>query len=151
MAKQRVERRLTAILAADVAGYSRLMGLDEAGTARRLRDHLAAVRPIVGEHDGRIVKTGRRHGLIPSMVAAVECAIKYKAMARRNARLPGRYASASASIGEVWSRAMTFWAMASMSRRGRRNCEPGGSACAFRLRSGQGQGRRPIHRWVSSA
>ena len=90
MAQQRVERRLAAILAADVAGYSRLMGLDEAGTARRLRDHLAAMRPIVGKHDGRIVKTMGDGVLIefPSVVAAVECAIKVqKLMARRNAKL----------------------------------------------------------------
>jgi adenylate cyclase len=90
MAQQRVERRLAAILAADVAGYSRLMGLDEAGTARRLREHLAAMRPIVGKHDGRIVKTTGDGVLIefPSVVAAVECAIKVqKLMARRNAKL----------------------------------------------------------------
>jgi adenylate cyclase len=90
MAQQRVERRLAAILAADVAGYSRLMGMDEAGTARRLRDHLAAMRSIVGKHDGRIVKTTGDGVLIefPSVVAAVECAIKVqKLMARRNAKL----------------------------------------------------------------
>lgn len=90
MAQQPVERRLAAILAADVAGYSRLMGMDEAGTARRLRDHLAAMRPIVGKHDGRIVKTTGDGVLIefPSVVAAVECAIKVqKLMARRNAKL----------------------------------------------------------------
>ncbi len=90
MAQPRVERRLSAILAADVAGYSRLMGLDEAGTARRLRDHLAAIRPIVAEHDGRIVKTTGDGVLIefPSVVAAVECAVKIqKLMARRNAKL----------------------------------------------------------------
>jgi adenylate cyclase len=90
MAQQRVERRLAAILAADVAGYSRLMGRDEAGTARRLRDHLAAMRPIVGKHAGRIVKTTGDGVLIefPSVVAAVECAIKVqKLMARRNAKV----------------------------------------------------------------
>ena len=90
MAQQRVKRRLAAILAADVAGYSQLMGLDEAGTARRLRDHLAAMRPIVGKHDGRIFKTMGDGVLIefPSVVAAVECAIKVqKLMARRNAKL----------------------------------------------------------------
>ncbi|SRR5216684_6620926 len=53
----RIERRLAAILAADVAGYSRLMGGDEAGTARALREHRAAVDPIVAHYGGRIVKT----------------------------------------------------------------------------------------------
>ncbi len=48
-------RRLAAILAADVAGYSRLMGADEAGTARALREHRAAADPLVAPHGGRIV------------------------------------------------------------------------------------------------
>ena len=91
MVQPRIERRLAAILAADVAGYSRLMGLDEAGTARRLRDHLAALRPLVGGHDGRIVKTAGDGVLIefPSAVAAVECAVEMQELsARRNADLP---------------------------------------------------------------
>ena len=50
-------RRLAAILAADVVGYSRLMGLDEAGTARALREHRSAADPPIAEHGGRIVKT----------------------------------------------------------------------------------------------
>ena len=48
----RIERRLAGILAADVAGYSQLMGADEAGTARVLREHRAAVDPIVSGHGG---------------------------------------------------------------------------------------------------
>ena len=87
---RRVRRRLAAILAADVAGYSRLMSLDEAGTARRLREHFAALQPLVGRHGGRIVKT-MGDGLLaefPSAVAAVECAIALqRLMARRNARI----------------------------------------------------------------
>ena len=51
------ERRLAAILAADVAGYSRLMGAGEAGTAQALREHLAAITMIVTSHGGRVVKT----------------------------------------------------------------------------------------------
>jgi TolB-like protein len=93
VSQQRVERRLAAILAADVAGYSRLMGADEAGTARRLREHREAVRPIVTERGGRIVKT-TGDGLLlefpsvvfPSVVAAVECAVAMQTlMAERNA------------------------------------------------------------------
>jgi len=49
--------RLAAILAADVAGYSRLMGEDEAGTAWALREHRSVADPLVAEHGGRIVKT----------------------------------------------------------------------------------------------
>ena len=53
-------RRLTAILAADVARYSRLMGADEEGTHERLKAHLARlVYPKIGEHRGRIVKNRR--------------------------------------------------------------------------------------------
>ena len=56
--QDRVERRLAAILAADVAGYSRLMGIDEEGTLARLKAHQRAlVEPKVAEHHGRIVKT----------------------------------------------------------------------------------------------
>jgi adenylate cyclase len=91
MAEERARRRLAAILAADVAGYSRLMGLDEAGTARRLRDCLAGVRSVVAEHGGRIVKTTGDGVLIefPSVVAAAECAVEMQTfMVERNADVP---------------------------------------------------------------
>ena len=84
-------RRLAAILAADVVGYSRLMGEDEAGTARAVREHREAARPIVAGFGGRIVKT-TGDGLLlefPSVVAAVECAIAIqKLMVERNAETP---------------------------------------------------------------
>jgi adenylate cyclase len=72
-------RRLTAILAADVAGYSRLMGEDEEGTHERLKAHLAdLVNPKIAEHRRRTVKnTG--DGLLadfPSVVDAVRCAVE---------------------------------------------------------------------------
>ena len=85
------ERRLAAILAADVAGYSRLMGADEAGTAQALREHLAAITPIVTSHSGRVVKTTGDGVLLDfsSIVAAVECAAAVQQlMAERNAELP---------------------------------------------------------------
>src|SRR5215475_12397019 len=70
-------RRLAAILAADVAGYSRLMGADDEGTHERLKAHRReVVDPKVGEHSGRIVKT-TGDGLLaefPSVVDAVRCA-----------------------------------------------------------------------------
>jgi class 3 adenylate cyclase len=53
----RVGRRLAAIVAADVAGYSRLLGLDEVGTARTLREHRNVTDALVAKHGGRIVKT----------------------------------------------------------------------------------------------
>ncbi len=84
-------RRLAAILAADVVGYSRLMGEDEAGTALSVRSHREAARPLVAGFGGRIVKT-TGDGLLlefPSVVAAVECAIAIqKLMVERNAGMP---------------------------------------------------------------
>jgi TolB-like protein/class 3 adenylate cyclase len=87
----RVGRRLSAILAADVAGYSRLMGLDEVGTARTLREHRAATDAIVAKHGGRIVKTTGDGVLLefPSVVDAVECAVAVQAvMTERNDSVP---------------------------------------------------------------
>jgi adenylate cyclase len=90
--KQPVERRLAAILAADVAGYSRLMGLDEAGTAQALREHRAAADPLIAQHGGRIVKTTGDGILIEfgSVVGAVQCAIGLQKLAvERNAATAG--------------------------------------------------------------
>src|SRR5260370_1564114 len=70
-------RRLTAILAADVAGYSRLMSADEEGTHERLKAHRQQlVDPKIKEHQGRIVKTTGDGMLVefPSVVDAVRCA-----------------------------------------------------------------------------
>jgi TolB-like protein/class 3 adenylate cyclase len=87
----RVGRRLAAIVAADVAGYSRLMGLDEVGTARTLREHRKVADALVVKHGGRIVKT-TGDGLLlefPSVVDAVECAVAVQAvMAKRNQGVP---------------------------------------------------------------
>src|SRR5580704_14019676 len=85
-------RRLTAILAADVAGYSRLMGVDEEGTHERLKAHLAQlVDPKIKEHRGRTVKnTG--DGMLAefaSVVDAVRCAVEVqRGMVERNAAAP---------------------------------------------------------------
>src|SRR5467141_4483765 len=90
--KQPVERRLAAILAADVAGYSRLMGVDEDGTHERLKAHLGQlVDPKTKEHRGRTVKnTG--DGLLAefaSVVDAVRCAAEVqRGMVDRDAEVP---------------------------------------------------------------
>jgi TolB-like protein/class 3 adenylate cyclase/Flp pilus assembly protein TadD len=84
-------RRLAAILAADVVGYSSLMGADEAGTARAVREHREAAAPIVRAFGGRLVKTMGDGVLLefPSVVAAVECAIRMQQqMAERNTGAP---------------------------------------------------------------
>src|ERR1700693_6556382 len=89
---ERVERRLTAILAADVVGYSRLMGADEEGTLaalKAIRRELVDPRSI--EHRGRIVKTTGDGLLVEfaSVVDAVRCAVDVqREMAERNADVP---------------------------------------------------------------
>jgi adenylate cyclase len=85
-------RRLTAILAADVAGYSRLMGADEEGTHERLRGHLRdLIEPKIAEHRGRIVKNTGDGFLaeFASVVDAVRCAVEMqRGMTERNAGTP---------------------------------------------------------------
>jgi class 3 adenylate cyclase len=83
----RIGRRLAAIVAADVAGYSRLMGLDDVGTARTLREHRAVIDALVAKHGGRLVKSTGDGVLLefPSVVDAVDCAVAMQAvMAERN-------------------------------------------------------------------
>lgn len=92
MADDRVDRRLAAILAADVAGYSRMMGADEEGTLRQLKEHRKElVDPKITEHRGRIVKTTGDGMLVEfvSVVDAVRCAVDIqRAMIERTAQLP---------------------------------------------------------------
>jgi adenylate cyclase len=87
-----LERRLAAILAADVAGYSRMMEADEAATLARLKTHIAEIiRPKVGSHHGTVVKTTGDGFLaeFASVVEAVECAVEIqRAMAEANIDVP---------------------------------------------------------------
>jgi adenylate cyclase len=86
-----VERRLTSILAADVAGFSRLVARDEEGTLRTLAVYRSAIADFVAEHGGRIANTAG-DGLIiefPSPVQAVRCAVAIqRSLFRRNEDLP---------------------------------------------------------------
>jgi adenylate cyclase len=92
MAEARVERRLAAILAADVAGYSRLMGVDEEGTLAALKaNRRELIDPKIAKHRGRIVKTTGDGALVEfaSAVDAVRCAMEIQhATAERNAAIP---------------------------------------------------------------
>src|SRR6185437_8393162 len=75
----RAERRLVAVLAADVAGYSRLMGADEEGTHARLRAHLRElIDPKIAAHHGRVVKNTGDGFLaeFASVIDAVRCAVE---------------------------------------------------------------------------
>src|SRR5215471_5771045 len=92
MPEDRVDRRLAAILAADIAGYSRLMGADEEGTLRQLKAHRKElVDPKITEHRGRIVKTTGDGMLVEfvSVVDAVRCAVDIQRdMLERNSSIP---------------------------------------------------------------
>ena len=89
--KPRVERRLAAILAADVVGYSRLMSADEAGTLARLKAlRRDMIEPKIAEHSGRMVKLMGDGALVefPSVVAAVQCAVEIQqAVAERTTEM----------------------------------------------------------------
>jgi adenylate cyclase len=85
------KRKLTAILSADVHGYSRLMGADEAGTHALLTDYRAVIAEAIARHDGRIVGTAGDSvlGDFPSVVGALNAAVEIqRALAKRNAELP---------------------------------------------------------------
>jgi adenylate cyclase len=92
MAAARVDRRLAAILAADVVGYARLIERDEAGTLERLKEHRKSfIEPLVAEHQGRIVKLMGDGALCEfgSVVDAVACAIAIqRGMVEREAAIP---------------------------------------------------------------
>jgi adenylate cyclase len=92
MPETRIERRLTAILAADVVGYSRLMGINEEGTLAALKVcRREVIDPKIAEHRGRIVKTTGDGALVEfgSAVDATRCAMEIQhAMAERNAAIP---------------------------------------------------------------
>ena len=91
MVEGSAERRLAAIVAIDVAGYSRLMGADEDGTLAALKGHREATLPLGQAHGGRIVGTAGDGELweFPSVTQAVTCAIEVQALiAKRNAQIP---------------------------------------------------------------
>ena len=86
------DRRLSAIMAADVVGYSRLMGANEVGTLTSLREHRAElIDPCIADHQGRIVKLTGDGMLVEfaSVVSAVDCAVDVqREMRSRNAAIP---------------------------------------------------------------
>jgi class 3 adenylate cyclase len=86
-----IRRRLAAILAADIAGYSRLMHEDEPATVRDLKAHQSVILPLIGRHGGRIIDTAG-DGIMaefPSVIGATECAVEIQTvMAERNEGVP---------------------------------------------------------------
>jgi adenylate cyclase len=125
MPEDRVDRRLAAIFAGDIAGYSRLMGADEEGTLRQLKVHRKElVDPKITEHRGRIVKTTGDGILVEfvSVVDAVRCAVDIqRGMAGRNVEVAtdNAYNFASASTSAISSATTTtYTVMGSTWRRG---------------------------------
>ena len=124
MEDQNVERRLAAILAADVVGYSRLMEVDEEGTLARLKTvRLELIDPAIAKCKGRIIKTTGDGMLVEfqSVTEALRCAVDFQErMARRNRDMPSSRALLFASdsiLATSLSRTATSSATASMSRR----------------------------------
>jgi adenylate cyclase len=149
MAEARVERRLAAILAADIAGYSRLMGVDEVGTLAALKAHRReAVDPAIAQHHGRIVKTTGDGMLVEfaSAVDAVTCAVAVQAkMVERNASTARKITfRIGINVGDVIiDGGDIFGDGVNVAARIENECEPGGvylSDDAFR----QVQGKTPF-------
>jgi adenylate cyclase len=91
MTEERANRKLSAVLSADVKGYSRLMGKDEAGTVNRLKEYRALMTDIIQQYRGRVVDSPGDNILaeFASVVNATECAVKIQGeLKKRNAELP---------------------------------------------------------------
>ena len=91
MTPDQVKRKLTAILSADVKGYSRLMGEDEKGTVRTLNAYKEVMTDLIQQHRGRVVDAPGDNVLaeFASVVDAVQCAVEIqKELKTRNAELP---------------------------------------------------------------
>jgi len=133
MTEARVERRLAAILAADVAGYSRLMGVDEVGTLAALKAHRREiVDPAIAAHHGRIVKTTGDGMLVEfaSAVDAVTCAVAVQEkMAERTAKATERCIQfrMGINVGDIIIDADDiFGDGVNLAARIENECEPGG-------------------------
>jgi adenylate cyclase len=102
---ERVERRLTAIMAADVVGYSRLMSADEEGTLAQLKGHRCAlVDPKIAENRGRIVKTTGDGLLVEFASVVVRCAVEVqRGMAER---MRTSHRTSASSFGSASTREM---------------------------------------------
>ncbi len=103
---QHLERKLVAILAADVVGYSRLMGLDETGTLSRLKAlRREFVEPLIDGYHGRIVKLMGDGALVEfaSVVDAVACAVEIQRSPRSRASTFPRTRGSRSASGSIWA------------------------------------------------
>ena len=93
MSENLSDRKLAAILHADVVGYSRLMGEDEAGTHRILKDHFSAIAALITEHKGRVVSYAGDAVLadFTTVTDALNCAVAMQAIRGTNHSFRGRF------------------------------------------------------------
>src|SRR5207237_6301944 len=99
---QPVERRLAAILAADVAGYSRLMGADEEGTHESFKAHFQQlINPKINEHQGRVVKTPATVRWWNSPASSTRCAARRRSSAVCSIAIPTCPTNAASSCGSA--------------------------------------------------
>ncbi len=107
MVEGNAERRLAAIVAIDVAGYSRLMGADEDGTLAAMKGHREATAPIGEKHGGRMVGTAGDGELweFPSVTEAIAAAIEFQVLlAERNTDIPDDRKNALPHWHQLWRR-----------------------------------------------
>src|SRR5215831_18449216 len=146
-------RRLAALLAADVAGYSRLMGADEEGTHERLKAHLAElVSPQIEEHRGRLVKNTGDGFLaeFASVVDAVRCAVEVqRGMTDRNVGMPPDKRiefRVGINLGDVIAEGDDiFGDGVNVAARLEAIADPGGGSCAIRSAIGS---ITPLRTWA---
>jgi adenylate cyclase len=148
---ERVERRLTTILAADVAEYSRLMGADEAGTLAALTACRAIVDELIAGHHGRIANTAGDSVLaeFPSVTDALSCAIAVQqAIAKQNAEaLPDRRMlfRIGVHLGDILLKdGDLFGDAVNIAARLEALAEPGGICVSATVREQSATGSRPI-------
>jgi adenylate cyclase len=142
MATDRVERRLSAIFVADVAGYSRLMGVDEEGTHARLNEHMSALlRPEIERHDGRIIRSAGDGILVEfgSVINAMRCAVAIqRGMITRNTDVPTENRiefRIGINVGDVIIEGGDiFGDEVNVAARLEALCEPGGICVSHRVR-----------------
>ena len=105
MTDDKVKRRLTTVLCADVHGYSRLMEADEAGTLATLRRHRTAIAGLVARHDGRIVNTWGDAVIaeFASVVEAVQCAVEIQQEISNQEPDPPRRTACGFASASIWA------------------------------------------------
>jgi adenylate cyclase len=133
MESSSVERKLTTILHADVAGYSRLMGADEVGTLRTLTAYRQIADPLIQQHRGRVVGSAGDSILaeFASVVEAVQCAVGIQQTLRvKNDEFPpdqrhvGAHANLAIGYSELYAEHTKFWVNGMSHRRGDRPVAP---------------------------